>query len=386
MALRAQKLDIKTFSVRRPGEEHSVGPEQRAEREQTIYLLPLNLVFLVVAHLSILITSPRRYWRSLRLAGATSQPGIKGLLYQAAYFLEAGLLAYQIRQRQIMHLHNHIASSSCTVAMLAAELGNFSYSFTMHGPHIFFEPYRWRLSEKIKRAAFVVCISHFCRSQGMVFADPEDWNKMHVIHCGVEPDLFEAIKPQLSNRRLLYVGRLASEKGLPILLECLSQLVSEYPDLLLTVVGDGSDRSWLEKRVADLELDNFVQFVGYQSQENVRKYLKDTDVFVLPSFAEGVPVVLMEAMAAGVPVVATRVAGISELVEDQVNGLLVTPGNPESLRQSLRKILSSPNLRQQLSHRSKATIQKEFDITKESAKLKVVMEKYALSDFEASYS
>ncbi|MGB5975244.1 MAG: glycosyltransferase, partial [Nodosilinea sp.] len=335
VGLRSLGLDVSTFSVRRPGDENIVGPEQAAEREQTSYLLPFNLVQLIVAHLRLLFSSPSRYLSSLRLAWQTSQPGLKGFLYQVIYFLEAGLLASLMTAQRVSHLHNHIASSSCSVAMLAAELGGFSFSFTMHGPHIFFEPYRWRVDEKIGRAKFVVCISHFCRSQAMIFSRPEQWDKLRIVHCGVDPSLFDPVTHEGTGKRLLYVGRLAAEKGLPVLLESLTELVHSEPELILTVVGDGADRALLEQQVFDLGLQDHVRFLGYQSQSAVREHLKNTDVFVLPSFAEGIPVVLMEAMAAGVAVVATQVAGVSELVLSGVNGYVVAPGDRLALTECI---------------------------------------------------
>ncbi|HZG38247.1 MAG TPA: glycosyltransferase [Nodosilinea sp.] len=369
MGLRHLGLEVVTVSVRRPGDENIVGPEQASERAQTRYLLPFNLVLLVAAHLKLLFGHPGRYLAGLKLAWQTSQPGLKGFLYQVIYFLEAGLLADLMATQNITHLHNHIASSSCTVAMLAAELGGFTFSFTMHGPHIFFEPYRWRVDEKIKRAKFVVCISHFCRSQGMIFSRPEQWDKLRIVHCGVDPSLFETVTHDGLGKRLLYVGRLAAEKGLPVLLESLVDLVASEPELILTVVGDGADRALLEQQVSDLGLQSHVRFLGYQSQSAVRDHLKNTDVFVLPSFAEGIPVVLMEAMAAGVAVVATQVAGVSELVLSGVNGYVVSPGDRSALTECLHFLIKDADTRNRLGGLAREKVEQDFNAPIEVKKL-----------------
>lgn len=373
MALRDKGVDVQTFSVRRPGDEHLVGCEQKAERDRTFYLLPINPITLIVVNLTLLWTSPKRYLRACQLAWSTRQQGIKGTLYQLFYFLEAGILAKQIRDKQIQHLHNHLADSSCTVAMLAAELGGFPYSFTIHGPYIFFEPYRWRLDEKIKKALFVCCISHFCRSQAMIFATFEKWERMHIIHCGVNPDLFNVVSHDEPHKRLLYVGRLAANKGLPILLKSLTTLKSSHPDLVLTVVGDGKERQLLETMSEQLGLKEQVKFVGYQSQAEVREHLQQTDVFVLPSFAEGVPVVLMEAMAAGVPVVATQIAGIGELVEEGISGYLVPPGDPVSLSKGIETLLTDKQLRAQFGIAGRHKVEEEFNLNLECDRLYRVM-------------
>jgi glycosyltransferase involved in cell wall biosynthesis len=372
-ALRERGIEVFTFSIRRTGKEHLVGPEQQAEASRTFYVLPVSPIHLLLTHLSLLASSPKRYLQALKLAWATHQPGIRGSLYQLFYFLEAGIVAQQVRQQQIQHLHNHFPDSSGTVTMLAAELGGFSFSFTMHGPSIFFEARHWRLDEKLKRALFVSCISYFCRSQGMIFAPIETWNRMHIVHCGVDPSLFELVAHRQVGRRLLYTGRLAAVKGLPILLESLVAVKAVYPDVVLTVVGDGADRAQLEQMTTQLGLSENVKFVGYQSQAVVRQYMQETDVFVLPSFAEGVPVSLMEALAAGVPVVTTQIAGISELVENSVSGYLVPPGNSALLAARIKELLANPQLRNQLGKAGRNKIEQEFDIHQEAAWLCQIM-------------
>ncbi|MDY6896697.1 MAG: glycosyltransferase [Cyanobacteriota bacterium] len=367
--LRLMGADVDTFSIRRTSDEHIVGEEQKIERDRTFYILPTNIINLFLAHLSLLFSSPKKYLATIKLAWSTSQPGLRGLFYQLFYFLEAAIVAYQVKQRRIEHLHNHIAEASGTVAMLAAKMGGFSYSFTLHGPYIFFKPYQWRLDEKIKQALFVCCISNYARSQGMIFAPTEKWNRMHIIHCGVDPSLFDMVSHQQPGKRLLYVGRIAAAKGLPILLESLVILKKQHPEILLTVVGDGSDRKDLEAMAVKLGLSQNVDFVGYKSQTEVRKYFHKTDIFVMSSFAEGIPVVLMEAMAAAVPVVATQIAGISELVEDGINGYLVPPGDSHLLTVRIEQLLKDCELRAKFGTAGRTKVEKDFNIQHEAARL-----------------
>ena len=383
-ALRLQGAEIHTFSVRPTGEEHMVGEEQKQERNQTFYILPPKPfklaryafgVKLCLSHFNLFISSPKRYFQALKLAWSTRIHGLRGNIYQLFYFLEAGILAQEIKQRKIPHLHNHFGDSSCSVAMLAASLGGFSYSFTLHGPYIFFQPYHWRLDEKINRALFVSCISNYCRSQGMIFSSIEKWNKMHIVHCGIDPALFKLVSHQGQGKRLIYIARLTVVKGLPILLESLVSLKQHHPDVILTVIGDGSDRTYLEQMTADLGLGDNVKFVGYKSQAEVRKYFEEADAFVSSSFAEGVPVVLMEAMAAGVPVVAPQIAGISELVEDGVSGYIVPAGDTVSLTQSIEKLLNDCELRTKFGTAGRNKVEKEFNINLEAEKLYQVMSK-----------
>jgi colanic acid/amylovoran biosynthesis glycosyltransferase len=220
---------------------------------------------------------------------------------------------------------------------------------------------------------FVSCISHFCRSQAMIFAPSEQWQRLHIVHCGVDPTLFEQVSHQPQSKRLLYVGRLADVKGLPILLNSLASLRRSHPDVLLTVVGDGPDRVTLQQTTEQLGLSQNVRFVGYQSQAEVRDHMQQTDIFVLPSFAEGVPVSLMEAMAAGVPVVTTRIAGVSELVEDGVSGYLVPPGDAVSLAQCIEVLLNDALLRAQFGAAGRAKVEQEFNLELEVAWLHRIM-------------
>jgi colanic acid/amylovoran biosynthesis glycosyltransferase len=372
-ALRKLGMHVQTFAVREPAGNLITDQAQAAERAATHYLIPASPAGLLRSHFSAFFRSPRRYFRSLRLAISTRAPGIARTIKQLAYFAEAGLLAQQMRRRKLAHLHNHFSNSSCSVAMLAAEMGGFSFSFTMHGPSEFFEPKVFAIDEKIRRAAFVACISYFCRSQAMVFVEPGEWDKLKIVHCGVEDtarlaaELARGViveKP----RRLLFIGRLAAVKGLPILLDAFAALRESF-DLELLLAGDGPDRAALQSRCDQLAITDRVRFLGYQSPAQVQSLLREADVFVLPSFAEGVPVVLMEAMSAGVPVVATRIAGIPELVEHERTGLLVPPGDAGLLAEQVARLLNDPQLADRLSAAAKQKVAGEFNAHTEAGRL-----------------
>jgi colanic acid/amylovoran biosynthesis glycosyltransferase len=371
--LRSYGLEMHTFSVRPTAPQELVSPEQRAEQAQTFNILPIRPFAILKAHTSLLLGMPTRYLQVLKLAWQSQSPGIKALLYQLFYFIEAGVLAQELQSRHIDHLHNHFADSSCTVSMLAASLAGIPFSFTLHGPYIFFEPYRWKLDLKIQQALFVICISHYCRSQAMLFSDPAEWNKLHIIHCGIDLDRYQPVTHQSGQKRLLYVGRLSAAKGVPILLQAIAAVTVQHPDLQLTIVGDGPDRQSLELQASQLGISANLKFVGYQSQDAVCGYLQACDIFVLPSFAEGLPVVLMEAMATGIPVITTAIAAISELVEDSINGYLVPPGAVEPLAQRLDQLLSDAQLRQTFGQAGRIKVEQSFNLHREVDALKQIM-------------
>ena len=372
-SLRDQGVVVDSFSIRRPADEHMVGPEQRTERSRTTYLFEqLRSPTTLQSHLALARRSPRRYLGGLKLAWDTRRAGLSGTAYQFAYFLEAGILAEELRRRGISHVHNHFGDSSCTVAMLAAELGGTTFSFTLHGPAIFFEPHTWRLDEKLKRAAFCACISYFCRSQAAIFAGPDDLDRLHIIHCGVDPSAYSPVVHVGSGTRLLFVARLAELKGLSVLLEAMAVVAKAHPDVRLTVVGDGPERSRFEKLRKRLNLEQTVDFVGYRSQSEVAQHLADTDVFVLPSYAEGVPVTLMEAMGSGLPVVATQVGGVSELVEHGTNGFIVRPGDADELADRISTLLGDPALRQRMGSAGRSKVESDFSNEREAARLETL--------------
>lgn len=369
-ALRRQGFTVDTFAVRRPGDEHMVGPEQIESRAGTYYLLTEASPSSVLAeNLRAVLGSPRRYLAALRLAWRTRRLGLRGSIYQLIYFVEAVLLAAEMKRRRIDHLHNHIAESSCTVAMLAAAVSGIPFSFTVHGAGIFFNANTWRLDEKVRQAAFVATISHFCRSQTAVFTEPDDYDKLHIVHCGVEPDRIQPVVHRGTARRLLFVGRLVESKGLGVLFRSLLDLRADYPDLLLTVIGDGPDRADLERRARRMGLDDTVRFLGSRSQDEVSAELSRTDIFVLPSFAEGVPVVLMEALAAEVAAVATQVGGVQELVVNYETGLVVRPADHAELTTAIRRLIDDDDLRRSLGKAGRERVLAEFDSEREAERL-----------------
>ncbi|PIE12988.1 MAG: colanic acid biosynthesis glycosyltransferase WcaL [Rhodobacterales bacterium] len=372
-ALREHGLEVATCSIRRTGPEHHVGEEQRQEAARTFHVLDgLKRPGMITNHLGALVRSPARYLRALALAWRTAPRGLRGRFYNLIYFAEAGVLAAYLRRMGADYLHNHIAKSSCTVAMLASEISGVPYSFTLHGPDIFFEPLHWRLDEKIARAAFVACISDFCRSQGMAFSDPAHWPKLHIVHCGVDPARYDAPE-RVRGKQMLFVGRLAAVKGVPVLFEAMAMV----PEGHLALIGDGPDRARLEQRAIEMGLRDRVSFLGYRSQTEVAEMLKETDLLVLPSFAEGVPVVLMEAMAARVPVVTTRIAGVPELVEDRVSGRLCAPGDPEGLARAICDVLSDPEGATRMGEAGRAKVVDAFDSHAEAGRLAGLFHAYA---------
>jgi glycosyltransferase involved in cell wall biosynthesis len=346
--LRKRGIDVQTFSIRRPEGQAANDKNVAEHRANTDYILEAGVIRLVSATLRTAIAHPKRFFHSVRLAWQSCAPGLRQLIYQCIYLVEAAYLAEQIRQQQITHLHNHIGENSATVAMLAGCLAEVPYSLTIHGPAIFAAPQRWALGTKLDRAAFTACISSFCRSQCMLVAQPTTWQRLHVVRCAVGDAFLESPNRNASENVLpliLCVGRLCVDKAQALLVEAAAQLATEGERFRLLLVGDGPERATLESQVKEHQLQEVVEITGWQSSDRIKVLLLQARVFALPSFAEGLPIVLMEAMALECPVISTNIAAIGELVEDNGNGWLLTPGEFEPLVNALREALRLPRER-----------------------------------------
>ena len=370
-ALRRLGIEVLTCTMRPSFRKDFTGVNEIVAVDETFCVShaarkPLGLL---AAHLAILKRTPGRWVSALALAWKTRPPGAKALLWQLFYFLESAVLARHLRRAGVVHLHNHFANSSCSVAMLTSEISGIPFSFTLHGPAIFYEPMHWRLDEKIARARFVSCISHFARSQAMYFSDPAHWDKLQIVHCGVTPAAYGRRARDSYGRHVLFVGRLDAIKGVPLLLAAFAAARKRFPDAQLSIAGDGPARAALEAQAASLGLGESVTFLGYRSQQEVAALLEEADMLVLPSFAEGLPVVLMEALASRIPVIASAVAGVPELVEDGVSGFVIPAGHLGALADRLERLLADPALCRRMGEAGRAKVEAEFDISREAAQL-----------------
>ncbi len=224
--------------------------------------------------------------------------------------------------------------------MLVHELGGPDYSFTVHGPDEFMLPIG--LSEKVRRAAFIVAISSFGRSQIYMRSRTLDWPKIHVVHCGLEPSFHEGTATSVPmTPRFVCVGRLCEAKGQLLLIAAAARLKAAGIECDLVLAGDGPMRVEIEKLIEEHGLSSRVRITGWISSDGVRSEVLAARALILPSFAEGLPVVLMEAMALRRPVLGTYVAGIPELVISGENGWLFAAGSVEELVDAMVKCLGS---------------------------------------------
>lgn len=361
-ALRRAGLDIATFSVR-PASGTPVSEQDRIDRAETQAILGRSPVAYVKALAASFAGDPVRTAATLRLALRHRAPGAKALVWALFHFVEAVLLARLLRRAGVARLHSHFANSGATVGLLAAHLARLPWSLTLHGVSETDYPAGLTLADKIGHADFVACASWFMRAQGMRVADHRDWAKLHVVRCGV--DL--AALPQPAGRddaaiRFVCVGRLSNEKGHRGLLEAFAAVSQRLPGTRLELVGDGPLRREIEATVERLGLGAAVTLLGALSEADTLARIAAADILVLPSFMEGLPLVLMEAMALGKPVVASGVAGIPELVRHGESGLLVPPSDWHALAEAMTTLATDAALRERFGSAGKAAVDREFAI------------------------
>jgi colanic acid/amylovoran biosynthesis glycosyltransferase len=342
-ALEAQGLEVARFSVRPPPAK-LVDPADQAEQARTRGLLADGMGGLLAAAVIVALTAPAAWLRALRAAVHLGRKSERGVLRHFIYLAEACLLLRLIRRTgDVRHLHAHFGTNSAAVAMLTRMLGGPPYSFTVHGPDEFDRPEELSLPEKIERASAVVAVSSFGRSQLYRWVPPAEWSKVHVVHCGVDQDfLAKGPQPVVDNRRFICVGRLAPQKGQLLILDALAALRAEGVAVELVLAGDGPLRGAIEQRVRELGLVDSVRITGWISNDAVRSELLAARALLLPSFAEGLPVVLMEALALGRPAITTFVAGIPELLADGVNGWLIPAGSASAIAAAIKTALATP--------------------------------------------
>jgi glycosyltransferase involved in cell wall biosynthesis len=367
--LRAAGHKVLPCSIRKTASSQHKGPAEQAIAAETFNIIAAAKVpgILLVA-LGWALARPGRLAAALRQSFSVSVPGLRGRSYALIYAVEAIVLAHYLTRSGAGHLHTHFANAGATVGMLAARLAGLTFSFTLHGPSDLREPERTRLDAKIAAARFVACISHYARSQAMLNADPGHWDRLKIIHCGVVPSRYAAAPDAAAQPpALIFVGRLAPVKGLRILIEAFAAARADVPEMTLTIVGDGPERDWLERAARDF--DGALRLTGALSQDEVAAELAKARAMVLPSFAEGVPVVLMEAMAAGRAVIATRITGVPELVEDGVSGRLVSAGDAEALAAAMVAIARDGASAAAMGAEGRKTVAADFDIAAEVARL-----------------
>jgi glycosyltransferase involved in cell wall biosynthesis len=331
--------DVHRFSVRRARSDLRDPADQR-EVERTEVILSKGVARLLGSALLLCVSRPARTVHAIAAARRLAGPGLGQKLKHLAYWIEAAWLVRRLEGLGVEHLHAHFGTNPAAVAVIARAWGGPPFSFTVHGPDEFDAPVALSLPAKIEAASFIAAISSYGRSQLMRWSTPDHWAKIGVVRCGLDRDYLEAKAKPVSARstEFVCVARLSAQKGLPLLIAGCATLRARGQQFSLTVIGDGEMRDELEAEVAARKLGDTITFAGVQTAAEIREHLNRARAFVLPSFAEGLPVVIMEALALGRPVISTAIAGIPELVDDTC-GWLIPAGSEEALADAMESAL-----------------------------------------------
>jgi len=367
LALRALGFRIETASINPPDRPpEKLTPEEREEAARTYCVKCHGFLGASAAHAKTLLGNFPGYCRGVFLAFRLAGLDLSRLLLNLAYFTEALMVGQWMRRNRQTHLHVHLASQAATVGLFAQRVFRVGYSFTVHGPDEFYDARGQYLTRKIAAADFIVCISSYTRSQLMNLSPHKHWGKMVVARLGVDAMLFSPL-PKPSPRdafEILCVGRLTPAKGQHLLIDAVARLTHQGRRVVLRLVGNGPDYDSLRAHADRLANRETIVFEGAVNQDRIRSLYATADVFCLASFAEGLPVVLMEAMSMQIPCVTTNISGIPELIRNGIDGLLVPASDLDALVGALARLMGDEELRNRIGKSGRMRILEHYDLAR----------------------
>ena len=363
-------------AVDRPGAQ--LAGEEREEAARTWYVKAQGAGGALSANFRTLVTRPGAYLRAAWFALGLGGRDIRATVRCAFYFVEAAMVGQWMRRRGLRHLHVHFATPASSVGLIVTRMFPFTFSITVHGPDEFYDVPGYQLERKIAAARLLCTIGLYARSQLMKLASAEHWSKIKVTPLGVDPELFTPapFRANFDTFEVICVGRLVAAKGQRVLIEAVAKLAAQGRRIRLRLVGDGPDRASLEQAVRDLNATASIVFEGAVNQDRIRNLYREAHVFALASFAEGIPVVLMEAMAMEIPCVTTWITGIPELIRDGVDGLLVGPSDETGLAEAIARLMDDTGLRKRVGAAGRSRVIEKYHLRKNVELLAGVFREY----------
>ncbi len=331
---------------------------------------PYLSLSIAAANMRAFFRQPGRYLSVLGrvVAGTITRPGT--LLRSVAVFPKSVSLAEQLSREGVRHVHAHFATHPSTMALIIASFSQITFSFTVHAHDIQID--RSLLGWKLQETRFVRSISDYNKRflEGLY---PQAQGKIMVVHVGIEPEKYEdnAHRFQATTSgipRVLCVAAHRPYKGLPVLIEACGILRDQSVSFRCDVLGQGPMKEELEQLIRARGVENLIHLLGAKPEHVVAEMMGEATLFVLPSIIaadgqmEGIPVALMEAMASSRAVVSTSIAGIPELVETGVNGLLVPPGDAQALAAAMRSLLEDRDRAREMGRRGQEKVRAEFTL------------------------
>ena len=371
-ALRGQGFVIETASINPPDQAPATMPERERRAAASTYCVKRHGISgALAAHAVALCRRPRAWVAGLGYALSLGGTDLRRIALGLGYFTEALMVGRWMRAHDLPHLHVHFATAAASVGLCVKKVFGTSLSLMVHGPDEFDDVPGQALRQKIAGADFLFCIGSYAKSQVMRLSDPAQWPKIDVARLGVDTAAYvpRAAPPAGNAFHILCVGRLVAAKGPHVLVAAARQLAAARRDFRVTIVGAGPEEPRLRAAILEAGLAQRIVLTGALDQDAVRALYAGADAFVLPSFAEGIPVVLMEAMASGVPCVTTRITGIPELIQSDDEGLLVAPSDADALAAAIARLIDDPALRARIAVAGRRRVDTDFHLERNAARL-----------------
>lgn len=340
--------------------------EEREEAARTWYVKAQGAGGALAANVATLLTRPGAYlhalWFAIRLGGTD----LRRVVLCVFYFVEAAMVGQWMERNGLKHLHVHFATPASSVGLIVTRMFSVTMSITVHGPDEFYDVPGYQLERKIAGARLLCTIGFYARSQLMRLSSAEHWSKIRVTPLGVDPELFtpDPFRESFDTFEVICVGRLVAAKGQLVLIEAIAKMAAQGRKIRLRLVGDGPDRKLLEESVRKLGAGPSIVFEGAVNQDRIRDLYRAAHVFALASFAEGIPVVLMEAMAMEIPCVTTWITGIPELIRNGIDGLLVAPSDEAGLAEAIARLMDDADLRKRVGAAGRLRVIEKYNLRK----------------------
>ncbi len=367
LALRQQGFQVEVASINAPDRPFELLTAEEQNEATSTYCVKRQSVLQVLhALLNAVTRHPLRFFGALGFALRLARMDVSKSLWLLFYFVEAAIVAEWMKRNSLTHLHVHFATPAASVALILSHLHPVTFSLTVHGPDEFYDVPGFFLKDKISAAKFVCAIGMYARSQLMKCSAAEHWEKFELTRLGVDPSSFmpRVLPISATCFEILCVGRLVPAKGQHVLLAALAVLKADGRAVHLTLIGDGPDRASLVEQTKLRNLEGSVTFEGVVNQDRIRAFYESADVFALASFAEGIPVALMEAMAMEIPCVTTWITGVPELISDGVDGLLIAPSDVHALADAIARLMDDLDLRKRIGQAGRRKVESHFELSR----------------------
>lgn len=376
LSLKKKGFEIAVASINSPDRPfEKLTPDEQNESANTLYVKKQGIVGATIALLYTLLFHPLGFLCGVWTCFKLCRWNLGELAYHFLYLAEALIIGKWMEEQKLTRLHVHFGMAVSTVALLVSKVFPVKFSMTIHGPDEFYEVNINHLKEKIEDADFITCIGYYAQSQLMRLSDQNQWSKFEVAPLGINIDQFSPAPKRRdpSVVEILSVGRLFPAKGHSMLIKAFSELNQNKQQIRLTIVGTGPEMMNLEKQIADLGLTGKVTLTGQLNHPKVEKMYNEADIFVLSSFSEGIPIVLMEAMAKEIACVSTFVNGIPELIQHERDGILVAPSDVKSLTQALERLIADYQLREKYGAAGRKRVIEKYNINSNTDKLTEIL-------------